>query len=126
MTDTPDRIWLDERVAKTMPDEPNKSLAETGVNQVAYIKVTAAKADKDRLRQDLIKQIPEEFVVQVAITAVPLGLVDDEGLPLPTKPLVIAVTNLGRMFQHVEPHDWIEIPGPDLDNDEPPFELPYT
>jgi len=123
MTDTPDRIWLDERVAKQMPDEPNKSLADNQINQIAYIKVTAAQADKNKLRDELIRQIPEEFVVQIAVTAVPLGLVDDDGLPLPTKPLVIAVTNLGRLFQHVEPHDWIEIPGPDLGPDAP-FEFP--
>ena len=123
MSNTPNRIWLDERVAKTLPDEPNKNLDS---NQIAYMKVTLAHEEKRKLREELIRQIPEEFVVQVAVTAIPLGLLDEEGLPMPTKPLVIAVTNLGRLFQHVEPHDWIEIPGPDLDNDEPPFELPYT
>lgn len=126
MSNAPDRIWLDERIAKTLPDQPNQDLADKRVNQIAYMKVTLAHEEKRKLREELVRQIPEEFVVQVAVTAVPLGLVDDEGLPLPTKPLVIAVTNLGRMFQHIEPHDWIEIPGPTLDNDEPPFELPYT
>lgn len=117
----PDLIWIDERVAKTLPTEKAESL-----RQVPYIKRTVAQANSLKLREELIRQIPQEFVVQIAVTAIPLGLVDDEGLPMPTKPLVIAVTNLGRLFQHVEPHDWIEIPGPDLGNDEPPFELPYT
>ncbi len=115
----PDLIWLDERVAKTLPTEQ-----ATALSQVPYIKRSVAQADKNKLRDELISQIPEEFVVHVTATAIPQGLIDDDGLPVGTKPLVIAVTNLGRLFQHVEPHDWIEIPGPDLGDDEPPFDFP--
>jgi hypothetical protein len=121
MNDTPERIWLDERIAKQMPAEPNPSLADNGINQIAYIKVTTALADKNKLRDELMSQIPEEFVIQVTATSVPQLLPYEDNLTV-SKPLVIAVTNLGRMFQHVEPHDWLELPGPDLGP--APFEFP--
>jgi len=124
MSNAPERIWLDERVAKQMPAEPNPSLASDGINQIAYIKVTTALEQKNKLRDELISQIPEEFVIQVTATSVPQFLPDEQGFPQVTKPLVIAVTNLGRLFQHVEPHDWLEIPGPDLAGPGAPFEFP--
>lgn len=55
----PTEIWLDARVAKTLPTRKDDELAERGVDQVHYIHEAKVK--------EMLRQVgpPEEMIVQV-------------------------------------------------------------
>lgn len=102
--EVPDVIWLDARLAHTWKTEPDDDLEGFGVPQIGYMKITKAQEDKRRALADLSANIPAEFIVQIAVSSSEIGHL----------PLVLALTNHGRLFQQVGATDWIPFPGPDL------------
>lgn len=90
-------IYLDARVARGLPQEPDLEKAERGIEQVEYVRSDIVEA---RLRR---MQIPEEVIVGIASRA-------NER----EQDRVVALTSHGRLFVETT-GGWKELPGPALD-----------
>ena len=72
----PDEIWLDSRVAKQCPQEPDEDAAASGATLVRYY-------SHYRVRDLLSMKQPEEFFIQIA---------EVQGA-------LIALTNYGKVYR---------------------------
>ena len=81
----PDRIYLDPRVLRSLPEEP------TDEKHVEYISKTKALNIINKARNDVLSQIPDEIAVQ---------FMESDGE-------LLVLTNLGRIFMQYR-DGWIE------------------
>lgn len=96
----PETVWIDERVARGMPDEKDLEAAERGVEQVCYL--------RDDVVSEMIRQAAghqhAEVIVQIA------SVVPDAERALER---ITLLTSHGRLFIQVV-GGWKELPGPEL------------
>lgn len=80
----PPIVWIDERIAKGLPQEKDAELAERGVDQVRYV-------SQDRVN-DLVNAAvgPSELIIQIQNVGEHVGDIGQDKL--------IALTNHGRLF----------------------------
>lgn len=92
-------VWIDERVARGLPQDKDHELAERGVDQIRYV-------SQDRVN-DLVNAARggDEFIVQIFTFPAEDGCVG---------PDLIALTNLGRLFQRYE-DGWMTQPLPEFE-----------
>lgn len=89
---TPDEVWIDVRVAKTMPDQPKPEFDE---NQVRYF-----SADRVRELVQMAKGGPE-FFIQITTDTTDGG--------------ITGLTNYGRIFFAQKPGEWIPVDVPNFE-----------
>jgi hypothetical protein len=96
----PTDIWIDARVANTLPVHKDEELAERGVDQAHYIHEAKVK--------QLLRQAgpPGEAVIQIAALVEQVGDVREDRL--------VVLTNLGRILER-KALDWVDIDLPDLE-----------
>lgn len=77
----PSEIWIDERVARTLPSAKDEELAERGVHQVQFINIAKVR--------ELVRKAggPDEFIVQITSRE------NDRDLDR-----LVALTNFGRLY----------------------------
>ena len=96
----PASIWLDERVARTLPRVKDEELAERGVAQIRYFSEEEVAGMVRRVGP------PAEMVVQIAALVEQVGEVREDRL--------IVLTNLGRILERKGPA-WADVDLPDLE-----------
>jgi hypothetical protein len=95
MTDNPPEIYLDPRVAKTIPQEP--AGPDSQREQVRYFSAVRVKELIDMARGG------PEFIIQITTP--------------PKSSAIFALTNYGRIFQRSSNNSWKPVEGPDLGTD---------
>ena len=101
MSNTPETIWIDPRVLKTMATERDPSYH---ADQVQYIRADIVKGKVDKARDQIIDTIPEEFVIQIIGITQKVGNLQNDS--------VLALTNVGRLFYEEAPGIWKSYEGP--------------
>jgi hypothetical protein len=137
MINTPEKIFLDPRVAATMPTSREEALGKcfAGTQIETYVRIDVASARMARALGGLEHQInwlqgklddaeksaqsvePEdgpERVIQLVASPAQVDQETDQllGRHSPRTPLVLALTNRGRIFQQIGQQDWVVFPDP--------------
>lgn len=101
----PSEVWIDERVAKTLPAAKDEELAERGVHQIQFLNVAKVR--------ELVRQAagPDEFIVQITDNGILYGLTNYGRLYAYGQPLGIQDRLDGVPEGHV---GWHEVAGPEL------------
>lgn len=85
----PEHIYIDQRVAKTLPQDRDEELAARGIAQVHYIRADVVREQLRQLRGD------EQIIQIIARRPRPgAGEFNQDEL--------VALTNLGRLFTFIE------------------------
>ena len=108
MNKSPDNIWIDPRVLKTMATERDPSYH---ADQVQYIRADIVKDKVDKARNQIIDTIPEEFVISIQTVSLQTVSLQAGELKVDS---VLALTNLGRIFQEERPGVWVKYRGPEF------------
>lgn len=107
---TPSKIYLDPRVAMTLKPEPDPDKLDRNIKELCYISVERATELVRDAQEKAQASIPAEYVVQLQANQSWAPVMGGETAP--GAPLVLALTNLGRIFQAIGDNDWLELPGP--------------
>ena len=105
----PPIVWIDERIAKGLPQAKDEELAERGVDQIRYV-------SQERVN-DLVNAAigPDELIIQIQNVVEQRQLGDVSRLDSK----LIALTNQGRLFAAEWDNDGVPIWGkltlPDLE-----------
>jgi len=102
--DIPSKVYIDPRVARTLSPEPDPEKLDRNIKEACYISLERATELVRDAQEKAQASIPQEYVVQlVAITPPREGAGN----------LVIALTNLGRLYERIN-GDWFQTSGPEL------------
>lgn len=91
----PDEIWLQKRILHNIATEKDPEAAASGVDQVRYI------SEARFLEFAAQTQPPAEHIIQIISRAHRVGTIQNDE--------VIALTNLGRLFELDKDEGWVAI-----------------
>lgn len=101
---SPDKIFIDERVAQTLPTEPDQSLRNRGVKIETYIREDIVRQKIDDARMESMAILGEERVVQI-----------DDNIALTSHGRLFMRTNITESGHETLIFRWELIPGPSFD-----------
>lgn len=104
----PSKIYIDPRLVFLLKTEPDSEVE----NELCYLSQASVREILRDNREETLAMIPKEIIIQLVATQVGDTERVDEIVVTRSQPLVLALTNLGRIFKQVGQKDWVEFPGP--------------